>query len=87
MLATGEDENLKLLTKAVCVSLWTNSIPFSQLIYVRWCMFRYESLYRAIPPCRDDHIENFDQGTYLPAIYWNIKLLYIGSIPISRLNR
>jgi hypothetical protein len=61
----------------ICIS----SISFGQLIYIRRCLLRYESLCRAIPSHRQDNTGNLDQGTHLPTIGWNIKLLYIDSVP------
>jgi hypothetical protein len=62
-------------------------ISSDQLIYIRWCLLRFESLYRAIPSCRQDHSGNPDRGIYPPTIGWSIELFFISSVPRSRLNK
>jgi hypothetical protein len=74
-------------TKASHAGLWTNSISSDQLIYIRRCLLRSESLCRTISSRRQDNIGNSDRDTYLPALGWNIELRYISNVPWSRLHR
>jgi hypothetical protein len=67
-------------TKVSRASVWTSSISFDQLVYIRWCLLMFESLCKAIPSRRQDHTGNPYRGTYLLAIGWNIELL-IDSVP------
>jgi hypothetical protein len=55
-------------TKTSCVGLWISNISSGQLIYIRWGLFRFESLCWVVPSRHHDNTGAPDRGTHLPAI-------------------
>jgi hypothetical protein len=51
------------------------------LIYIRRCLLKNGSLYRATYLHRQARSGHFDRGVYPPAIGWSIELIFIDSIP------
>jgi hypothetical protein len=50
------------------------------LIYIRWCLLRPRSFYRALPPHRQDRSGYPDRDVYPPAIGQSIKFIISSSV-------
>jgi hypothetical protein len=50
-------------------------------IYIRWCLLKSRSFYRALHPHRQDHPEYSNRDVYPPTIDRSIDLIIIGIIP------